>query len=165
MSAAWLEPNLCMPLKTLTRRWQFETWLAVGAMLAGLAGTAWIYTIDPSGSPWYPRCGLHWLTGLHCPGCGCLRAAHALLHGRWADALAFHPLFVCGVPMAAIAWAWNRFRRQPLAPRPAWAWWLVVLLLAFAIVRNVPVFPFNLLAPHERIVKDQEMINFKGSDE
>ena len=132
----------------------YQSWLVAAAVLAALAGTAWIYAIDPTGSSWFPRCGLHWLTGLHCPGCGCLRAAHALLHGRLTDALAFNSLFVCGVPLAATAWVWNRCRPQPLAPRPVWAWWLVVLLVAFGIVRNVPVYPFDLLAPHARVVNE-----------
>jgi len=143
------------------RSMNYQTGLVAMAVLAGLVGAAWIFAIDPSGSPWYPRCGLHWLTGLHCPGCGCLRAAHALLHGRLADALAFNPLFVVAVPLAAIAWFWNRCRRQPLAARPAWAWWLVGVLAAFGVARNVPVYPFDLLAPHDRTVNHSEMINAK----
>ena len=76
---------------------------------------------------------------------------HALLHGRFADALAFNLLFVVGVPLAAIVWIVNRRRSQPIELRPLWAWWLVAILVAFGIVRNVPVYPFSLLAPHVRV--------------
>jgi hypothetical protein len=137
---------------------RYQPWLVAGAVLIALAGTAWIYAIDPSSSPGVPLCAFHWLTGLHCPGCGCLRATHALLHGQFADALAFNPLFVVGVPLAALVWAWNRSRPQPVELRPAWAWWLVALLLAFGVARNVPVYPFNLLAPHVRSMNDAKLI-------
>ncbi len=131
-----------------------HTGLIMAAVLAALAGAVWVFAIDPSGSPWYPLCVFHALTGLHCPGCGCLRAAHALLHGRLADALAFNSLFVIGVPLAAILWAWNRCRARPLVARPAWVWWLVGVLLVFGVARNVPVYPFNLLAPHARFTNN-----------
>jgi hypothetical protein len=128
-----------------------QTWLIGGAVLAALAGATWVYMIDPTGSTWYPRCPLYWLTGLHCPGCGGLRAAHALAHGRIADALAFNPLLVCGIPLAAAVWGFHRWRPQQFAPSPAWAWCCMALLLAFGVARNIAVYPLNLLAPHVRI--------------
>jgi hypothetical protein len=138
------------------RRSSYQAWLVSAAVLAALAGTAWVFAVNPVDSPWMPQCAFHWLTGLHCPGCGCLRAAHALLHGQLADALAFNLLFVVGIPLAAIAWIWNRCRPQQVALRPMWAWWLVVVLVVFGVVRNVPVYPFNLLAPHVRTVSHAE---------
>jgi hypothetical protein len=56
---------------------------------------ALLYLYDPAASALSPSCPLRALTGLLCPLCGGLRAAHALLHGRVVEAVALNPfLFV-----------------------------------------------------------------------
>ena len=51
------------------------------ALAAAVGGTAVVATVDPSEPGHYPECPFHWITGLYCPGCGTLRAVHALTHG------------------------------------------------------------------------------------
>ena len=122
--------------------------------LLGLAATTALVLsrIDPRqpGQP-LPGCPFHFLTGLHCPGCGSTRCLHALLHGDVAAAWAMNPLLVLALPVVAFlafsAAGWNPPRLQRLrgvlgAPKL----WLVVLV-GFGVLRNLPWLPFAWLAP------------------
>jgi hypothetical protein len=124
--------------------------LAVSAA-ALLAIIVLLYAVDPRSVNWLPRCQFHQLTGWHCPGCGATRAAHALVHGEWVRALAANPLLVGGAPLLLTVCAWRRMRDGAgwsLRVRPAWIWGMVAVLAAFTVLRNVPVYPLHLLAPH-----------------
>ncbi|HOY64859.1 MAG: hypothetical protein BWY28_01835 [bacterium ADurb.Bin236] len=128
------------------------------AMTAALAfaGAAAIFIffrfIFPSLSG-IPACAFHSMTGLHCPGCGGLRAMHALANGRFAEAAGHNALFVLiFLPLGAFAatlWFNRRITgRAGLPPFPsAAAWFLVALAVIFAILRNLPFYPFTILAP------------------
>jgi hypothetical protein len=126
------------------------------AAIAAFAAVAVLYRFDPAEGG-YPVCPFHALTGLHCPGCGTLRAMHALLHGQISAALAYNPLSTCAVPIMIAAPIWSSVRRRSKPPterRAARRWmihpaWLVVAaIIAFGVLRNMPVYPFTLLAPH-----------------
>lgn len=117
-----------------------------------------VRSIPPGEASFYPRCQLHTLTGLHCPGCGATRSLHALFNGRVEQALAYNALVLVFLPAAGcflVAMVWNRYRgwstRRSL-PR-AWdrygLWMLVFAVAAYGILRNIPVYPLTLLAPHE----------------
>ena len=106
----------------------------------GLVAVVTLATWGPA-APWLPKCLLHESTGLLCPGCGATRASHALLHGRLGAAVRYNPLLVsllALVPFALI------FRRR-MGIRTAWA--LVALVVVFGILRNLPGWPSDLLAP------------------
>lgn len=131
--------------------------LAGGAVLAGLAVVA---VVPPSSVPWLPGCLLHRLTGLHCPGCGGTRAAHAALNGDFRQSIAYNPLaaVIIGVFAGMLLHSlriW--FRGEAIRPPASGRGWLArywpVLLMTvffgFAVLRNIPVFPLTLLAPHE----------------
>ena len=50
-----------------------------------------------------PLCGVRLMVGVPCPGCGLTHAFVALMHGRFAQSIAFHPL---GIVIAiALAYA------------------------------------------------------------
>jgi len=121
--------------------------------VTGVAAAVVLYLFRPGGVDIYPPCPFHALTGLHCPGCGTLRALHALLHGEVMAALGFNALTVLAIPFLAYAFAAQAFaaitRRPPPAARrwPRLAWALLGIVLAFWALRNVPVHPFILLAP------------------
>jgi len=124
-------------------------------ILAGLVLPvgALLFRVDPGRSSLYPRCPFHDLTGLHCPGCGSLRALHQLLHGRPLAALDLNPLLVLSLPIlghAALGGVGLRWRGRPL-PRLEWpargVRWLLGLILLFWLLRNLPVEPFRCLAP------------------
>ncbi|HET7231331.1 MAG TPA: DUF2752 domain-containing protein [Longimicrobium sp.] len=126
--------------------------LLAGAGLAALLVVLYLY--NPLQVGFYPRCPLYLLTGIYCPGCGALRATHALLHGHVITALGYNAFYVLTVPFLAYSMAGHAARWMMgrailptvrISPRQAKA--LLFAMLAFSVLRNVPVYPFNLLAP------------------
>jgi hypothetical protein len=93
--------------------------MLIGGVCAAVGALLYVY--DPASSSFYPSCPLRALTGLLCPFCGGLRAAHELLHGRVFEAVALNPfLFAAG-----LAW--------PLLP----ARWTAIGALLFMAARNL----------------------------
>ena len=114
----------------------------------------------PSTYVFFPKCLLHAITGLHCPGCGLTRSVHSLLNGELVQALAYNVLWPIVLPLIALSvgrslwhWAWGAPPRTICRPRRPSAKWLPYLaaglILLYAVVRNIPYYPFTLLAPHE----------------
>jgi hypothetical protein len=106
-----------------------------------LLATAILYRFPPDTYAFYPRCPIHELTGLLCPGCGATRALAALLHGRLSEALHQNGLFVLLLPFAALylTAAWRGTRKGeswPSLPRPMLGV-LLLATLAFAVWRNL----------------------------
>jgi len=117
-----------------------------------LAAAAILYFFNPAQFNFYPTCLLYKTTGLLCPGCGTLRATHQLLHGHLIAAIHFNALLVSSLPFAAygcIRAARNRAANKPALAwiRPAWLWLGLVVLVAFAILRNLPGASRYWLAP------------------
>ena len=114
---------------------------------------AFLFFLNPAQSQCYPPCLFHKLTGLYCPGCGSLRAFHQLLHGHLLTALSLNPLMVLMLPFLGYAFTSRIFLliRGKALPRifiPAfWLWLLFAGIIGYWILRNIPFFPFNCLAP------------------
>lgn len=127
---------------------------AAGALALLAAGViAWL--MDPvKPQRLLPDCMLLSLTGLYCPGCGVTRAAAALAHGRLIDAAGYNlPAVLIGFPAAGwllLNWLSIAMRGCPVpAPRLSsrFAFFLVAFIILFWILRNIPVYPFTILAP------------------
>ena len=116
----------------------------VAAAGAALAATTYVGLVDPNQSGHYPTCPFLFITGYYCPGCGSLRAVHALTHGDVGAAVGLNVLAVVGIVLAATIWGrWGlrSWRGQPRT-RVAPAWTLYVALgvvVVFWIVRNLTV--------------------------
>lgn len=126
--------------------------IVVGASVALGLATLWLARSGPSVLPL--TCILHDTTGLHCAGCGMTRAAHAVLEGRFLEAFRLNPLGVVMVPLALLALVpeligWVRGEapkwRVPIGRRGGIV--LLVILLGYTVLRNLPWAPFTLLAP------------------
>ena len=122
-------------------------------LLAGLALAVLYFRLDPAQHP-FPSCPVHWLTGLHCPGCGTQRALHALLHGRFAQAVGFNLLAALCTPVVAVGVLeeariqfTGRPRRRTLLYWPWLGWGTLGLTLLFAVLRNLPGPLGTWLAP------------------
>jgi hypothetical protein len=121
-------PAVCAPLATL----------AASITAAGVLAVR-----NPEQPGHYPSCPFHAITGLWCPGCGSLRAMHALTHGDLSTAVHRNVLAVLALPYLAAAWvAWlgrhlGRPRTTRVAP-PAALWGLLALIVAFGVARNLP---------------------------
>lgn len=125
-----------------------------GAFLAAQAAAIVLFGfILPPDSPFLPRCVFHALTGLHCPGCGTGRGLRLILRGDILAGLGQNWLLLAGIPLLALAdvnAALAVLGKKPLfdperirgAALPALA-----LIVAYWILRNLPFFPFTLLAP------------------
>jgi hypothetical protein len=125
--------------------------IAVAAMLTvlGVLAAAFFYFVNPSSVAFLPRCPLYTTTGIYCPGCGSTRALHELLRGHWLAALRLNALFTLSLPCLAVfglyRWATPDCHRDTW--KPQWTWVLLGMVVTFAVLRNVPVFPFTMLAP------------------
>jgi uncharacterized protein DUF2752 len=122
---------------------------------AGALGAAFVLmAVDPSSCRCFGTCPFLWSTGLLCAGCGALRAAHALLNGQIAQAVAYNPMVTVTAPMI-VAWFGNELLhitrgRRLSAPRATYVIGraLVVVLVAFTIARNLPVPWAAIARPH-----------------
>lgn len=135
------------------RELAWQRW-AIGAGAAVVAACGlYLWFAGPLPARWLPPCLFHTITGLHCPGCGSTRALHALASGNLAAALGYNPLVVAVLPLAcawAVARVWKTLRQDPTPvrlPRHASTVALVIIVLFF-VLRNLPWWPFLLLAPH-----------------
>ena len=102
-----------------------------------------LYFFPPQRYGFYPACPVYRYLHLFCPGCGSTRALSALLHGNFAAAVHYNPLFVALLPLlgafAALVY-WKAVARNevqwPRIPTSA-----IMVLLAimgvFSIVRNL----------------------------
>lgn len=132
--------RMCM----VRQPWLTPLILALGALLV----IAVLTQANPfAADSLLPGCPFHALTGLFCPGCGVTRALHALIHGDPVLALRMNLLAMLAIPMLPLM-LW----RGLYGPLPGTVWltdarpWLA-LVLAFTLLRNLPLMPFILLAP------------------
>jgi Protein of unknown function (DUF2752) len=128
-------PALTAPLATL----------AAAVIAAGVLAVR-----DPEQPGHYPTCPFHAMTGLWCPGCGSLRAVHALTHGDLSTAVHRNALAVLALPYLAAAWlAWlTRTLGRPRTTRatpPAALWAVLAVVITFGVARNLA--PTDWLAP------------------
>lgn len=118
----------------------------VATAVGVIAATGYIRVVDPNQPGHYPMCPTLALFGIDCPGCGGLRATHALANGDLAGALDHNALFVVLVPALIVLWAlwlrraWTGVTPAPTARRLAVARIAPVVILlvvmVFAVVRN-----------------------------
>ena len=122
-----------------SHRW----WSAV--LLVLCIGGMWVLISGhPSAMSWFPRCPLHATTGLHCPGCGASRAAHHVLHGRFAEGWAHNQAGVLlGIPtviVLLIGSAMSVFRGKTLhimlTPKAGMV--LAAMVVLWFVLRNMP---------------------------
>jgi Protein of unknown function (DUF2752) len=128
--------------------------LVVAGAVALAAGSIVLFISDPADSDLYPPCPFRALTGgLYCPGCGTTRALHELLHGHLGEAFGLNPLMMLVLPLLGYSLlSWARFavtgRALPaILVSPLWGWLVLVIVLAYWVLRNISLYPFYLLAP------------------
>lgn len=101
----------------------------------------------------YPKCPFHALSGLHCAGCGSLRTISCLARGDFAGAWTKNKLTMLLMPF--VIWGFLAYGASCFQlPFPKifikafWIWLLLTIIILFWILRNIPMYPFTLLAPY-----------------
>lgn len=113
------------------------------------------YFYDPAKQQrFFLTCVFHQCTGLHCPGCGGQRAVHQLLHGNLNQAADYNLMLVLAVPLLlanAVVHLLNLFLNQKIIIRlwhsPLFARIVLIFVVAFFVLRNLPFHSFQWLAP------------------
>jgi hypothetical protein len=133
-----LNQTVRVPHPSQSHRDGWEVYLRSGAFLLFLLATAFVlYRFPPAAYAFYPRCPIHELTGLLCPGCGATRALAALLHGNLVAALRQNALFVCLLPFAGLyLLSALHGRNWPRLPAPLLAS-IFVAAAVFTVARNL----------------------------
>jgi hypothetical protein len=129
-----------------------KPWTLLGFLVGVVALVAWL--CQRSLMNLMPPCLFHRLTHLHCPGCGGRRCVKMLSHGRVPEALHMNALVICiglGFTFVIIKqihreWRFGQAGNFDVSPRLGWA--IGYGVIAFWILRNIPLWPFTLLAPY-----------------
>lgn len=99
----------------------------------------------------FPKCPFYCFVHLYCPGCGSQRALSALLHGDFVDAIHDNFLFVLFLPLLLywiiVSFRFNGERKVLLFYNVLFVRIVLIVVFGFWILRNVPVYPFSILAP------------------
>lgn len=127
--------------------------LRIGLLLAIITIAALFFTLDPTKYEIFPKCLFHSLTGLYCPGCGSQRALHSLLHFNFYQVVGYNFLFIPAALFIAYHYLhmllnrWLGWNLPNLFYKKNTPWVVLVIVVLFWIVRNIPVQPFSILAP------------------
>ncbi len=127
--------------------WRRPGALALGICVALAGVLSLLYFHRPEGQYFFPRCSFHAATGLLCPGCGGLRATHALLHGDLGVALRSNALLVAGLPVALGYWFRRRRGLHPAGLTSRVIWTLFAVVVAYSVLRNLPIPAARWLSP------------------
>ena len=125
------------------------------AIAFGIIGLGIFYFfINPKEVIFLPECPLHATTGIYCPGCGSQRATHQLLNFNIFGALQQNVLYLISLLVLGyhlIVTGINTIFKKQLYNyiyHPKTPLVILVFIIIFWILRNIPYYPFNLLAPN-----------------
>jgi len=125
----------------------------IGVLLLAIVLAFLYFFINPNEVDFLPKCPLYATTGIYCPGCGSQRATHQLLNFNFLGVVQQNALYIIGLFIVGyhlIISGVNYFFKKnyynyiyhsktPIV--------LLILIIIFWILRNIPYYPFNLLAP------------------
>ena len=145
MRLFWRILKMKLDFKSLP--WRIAVGVAVPVF--ALAGALFLYFFRIG-----PPCPIYAVSGIYCIGCGAGRACVAILHGDLLGAMDYNLLFVVLLPFVAyfglkvyISYVFGR----DILPFPKIKLWsaivIVAVIVAFGVLRNIPVEPLSYLAP------------------
>lgn len=120
-------------------------------LLVAAAALVLIYFFFDARKGGFPECPFHLLTGWFCPGCGSQRALSSLLHGNLLEAMHNNILMVLFLPLllysAFLNLRYSGTRKMKLWYDPFFVKMILVAVICFWVLRNIPHHPFSILAP------------------
>lgn len=151
MNIKWKEYETAVR-KTVKRKRSIRVLSVLCIALAAGAGAVYLYYHNPYSYPL--PCMIYAFTGFYCPGCGAGRACYSILHGRIFDAFSYNPVMTVMLPLIGlyiaarlIDWAVTGGNHIDRKISIRMLTWILGIVLVYGVVRNIPVFPFTLLAP------------------
>lgn len=131
-----------------------KTILAIQAILLPVI-IAFVYYFIYNISANNGLCSFKEITGLECPGCGGQRSIYHLLHGDVLQALHYNAFFIIAAPFLLYFYyigvrVYILKQEQYLKSfvfSSYFAYSLLIAVIVFFILRNIPLFPFTYLAP------------------
>jgi hypothetical protein len=113
-------------------------------VVIGCCGLLALFFLNPVDYIWMPKCPIKMLFGIECPGCGFQRAAHALLHGRFIEAIGYNLFFVVAFPYLISVLLGNFLREGRLRQKykkiveHKWmTYGYIMLFFIWFIIRNI----------------------------
>ena len=125
--------------------------LIIGVLFFGI--TLLYFLKDPSSSSYFPKCPIYHFTGYYCTGCGSQRALHHLLHLDFLGILKYNALFIpafmlmiyhFSIKLLPIKYGKNY---PDIIYHPKTPIIVFIVIILFTVFRNIPIYPFSLLAP------------------
>jgi hypothetical protein len=118
-----------------------------------------LYRFNPaSSSGIYPPSLVREWGGFYCPGCGTFRALHQFLHGNLYAAFALNPLLTVCLPyiiywfVAVSLKIYSNINLPIVVFRERNLKLLVLTIVVYGIMRNIPFAPFSWLAPGQLLI-------------
>jgi len=124
--------------------------IIVGVICLGI----FYFLIDPNEVNFIPNCPFYSVTGFYCPGCGSQRATHQLLNFNVFSVLQQNVLYLLSLLILVyhlIVTGINTIFKKHLYNyiyHPKTPLVILGFIIIFWILRNIPYYPFNLLAPY-----------------
>ncbi|GGH47928.1 hypothetical protein IA57_00215 [Mangrovimonas yunxiaonensis] len=130
---------------------RFFIYLIIAILLIGAVSL--YFLINPAEANIFPPCPFHTVTGLYCPGCGSQRAIHDILNGNLLQGFGHNYLFLLlffVLGYEALTWirakCFNKTTYN-LINTSKFTIAVLVVVLVFWCLRNLPFYPFTMLAP------------------
>lgn len=123
-------------------------------LLIALSGLAILFfVLNPTEHQIFPRCIFNSITGYYCPGCGSQRAIHSLLHLDLAGVVSYNFLFLPASLLILYHYTFPIINKKFNLKLPnvfyfrSTPWIIFGVVMVFFILRNLPFYPFSVLAP------------------
>ena len=136
----------------IRQSWKARLGLSACAAALACAGALYLYFMGPGNIPLI--CVFHEVTGLYCPGCGAGRACYSILHGQFLEAFCYNPLMTVLLPLIGlyiaarmVDWVVTGGNHIDRKINVKFLTWVLVIVVVYGVLRNIPVFTFTLLAP------------------
>lgn len=126
----------------------------LGLLLLGIGLAILYFFVNPSDVNFFPKCPLYITTGIYCPGCGSQRATHQLLQFNLLGVLQQNVLYFIGILVLGyhgVITLLNLYFKKHIYNyiyHPKTSIIIFVIIIIYWILRNIPYYPFTILAPN-----------------
>lgn len=126
----------------------------LGLLTLGIGLAILYFFVNPSDVDFFPKCPLFVTTGIYCPGCGSQRATHQLLQFNLFGVLQQNVLYFMGIFVLGYhgtITSINLYFKKNIYNyiyHPKTPIIIFIIIIIYWILRNIPYYPFNMLAPN-----------------